>query len=114
MKVKATKDEIIQWKAELWAILSNMKEPVLYTDLKHVSRSGMRRVIQVIAIKDNQPYYLGYRIAAILNWPYDEDKEGVKVDGCGMDMGFHLIYTLSSVLYPDEERGGYHIKQRWL
>lgn len=114
MKVKATKEEIENWKNELKDMISHMERPELYTILKHVSRSGMMRSIQVIAIVNNQPLYLGYRIAGILDMPYDEKNEGVKIGGCGMDMGFALVYDLSSVLYKDEERGAYKINQRWL
>jgi hypothetical protein len=32
------------------------------------------------------------------------------VQGCGMDMGFHVVYSLSQTLFND----GYALKQRWL
>ena len=34
----------------------------------------------------------------------------VGVGGCGMDMGFHLVYTLASVLYKD----GYALTHRYI
>ena len=34
----------------------------------------------------------------------------VGVGGCGMDMGFHLVYTLSRELFDD----GYYVKHEWL
>jgi hypothetical protein len=49
------------------------------------------------------------------------------IGGCGMDMGFHVVYTLGSYLWPagpDKPRGtrngepdsdgGYALKHRWL
>ena len=36
--------------------------------------------------------------------------ERIKLEGCGMDMGFALVYDLSSVLYGD----GYQLIHRWL
>jgi len=36
----------------------------------------------------------------------------VRVGGCGMDMGFHLIYSLSIALYGIEN--AYNLKQEWL
>ena len=39
--------------------------------------------------------------------------DGYKVGGCGMDMGFHLVYTLSSLLYK-KDRGGYELRHEWL
>jgi hypothetical protein len=107
----------------------------VWTKLTHVSRSGMMREIQPLIIKDGEPRYLTALVADLL-----EDKigphDGIKVPGCGMDMGFHLIYTLSYVLWPDgfdctgehcpsndhfnrdnskhHKDGGYALKQRWL
>jgi hypothetical protein len=83
----------------------------IYTICRHVSRSGMSRVISVIAITQDGPSYLSYQAAAALGWPCtDKGETGVKVGGCGMDMGFHLAYSLSHVLYGD----GYALKHRWL
>lgn len=77
----------------------------LYTKLQHVSRSGMQRVIQVIKIEcsNGEPSmsYLGYNIAQALGDTYDRDRDGVKVGGCGMDMGFSLVYNLSHHLFGD-------------
>lgn len=71
----------------------------VYTLLRHVSRSGMYRVISLYVMKDNAPVWLdGY--AAPLLEGYDERHEGCKAGGCGMDMGFHLVYNLSYALYP--------------
>ena len=57
-------------------------------------------------IVDNLSAY----VAELLDWKYKDNTRSVFVGGCGMDMGFHLVYTLSSVLYDD----GYAIKQEWL
>lgn len=73
----------------------------LYTDLQHVSRSGMLRVIQVIQIEDNEPQYIGWRVAAALDMPYDDRRRGVRIGGCGMDMGFAIINHLGYALFPD-------------
>lgn len=72
----------------------------VYTVLRHVSRSGMRRRIDVYAIKNNERIYLsGYMrnlgIARI------GKEQGLIVDGCGMDMGFELVYRLGHKLWPD-------------
>lgn len=118
----------------------------LCTILRHVSRSGMSRVIDVIKWGDDEchpgkqrVYGLGYNAAQAAGYSYDRDRNGVKIGGCGMDMGFQLVYTLSSALYPDgfecigencpsndhsngdrdysphhHKDGGYAIRQRWL
>lgn len=86
----------------------------VHTQLKSVSRSGMSRVIQVIKIqcreetdvdgrasKEPEILYLGYNVAQAIEMRYDREREGVKVSGCGMDMGFAIIYDLSRVLFAD-------------
>lgn len=87
----------------------------VYTILRHVSSSGMTRYIDIIHISITDEgkagiTWLGYNAAAALGWKYTDDYYGIKVGGCGMDMGFHLVYTLSSVLFND----GYALQQRWL
>ena len=83
---------------------------VLYTQLHHVSKSGMTRHISVRCLKDNYPYDYTYLVSKALGWKIGNRYEGIKMGGCGMDMGFHLISSLSRVLYDDD----YAIKQRWL
>ena len=73
---------------------------VIYTKMLHVSRSGMYRVIDVYIIKDNVPLRLSWSVADAIQERYDKKHEGVGVSGCGMDMGFHIVYNLSRVLYP--------------
>lgn len=76
----------------------------LYTILRHVSRSGMSRSISVVTIDHadgGRIYDLDYNVARALGEPIDRDRGGVKVSGCGMDMGFHLVYSLSHALFPD-------------
>lgn len=119
MKVKTTKQEIKDWEDELRTMFDQMERPEVYCLLKNVSRSGMQRTIQLIVIRNNEPWYIGYKVAGILGMAYDEKKEGVKINGCGMDMGFAIVNDLSSHLYknPDgsySHEGAYKIKSRWL
>jgi len=80
----------------------------VYNVLRHVSRSGMQRVIDpFVLVADDyrpsnavRPFYLrgwlrdlGYRI--------DRTRDGIVIGGCGMDMGFHLVYNLSAAIYAD-------------
>lgn len=74
----------------------------IYLTLASVSRSGMSRTIVPIAAIDgriDKRRYLGYHVARVLGWPYVDRVNGVKVSGCGMDMGFHLVETVAYVLY---------------
>ena len=83
----------------------------LYTQIKHVSRSGTQRTIQVVKINcknkgEPELLYLGYTVAEALGWKYDQEREGVKVGGCGMDMGFHIVHSLGYALYGKEASEG--------
>ena len=105
-----SKEKKQEAKAELMQRLP--KGITLYTDLVHVSQSGMTRWIKPIVIINNEPINISYWVNNLF-----EDKTAlkngsqcVKVSGCGMDMGFHLVYSISSRLHDD----GYAINQRWI
>ena len=88
------------------------KGDTLWTQLNHVSQSGMMRHISVRQIKKDYPLDWTRLVSIALDWKESKNRSGggIKVGGCGMDMGFHLVYTLSRVLYDD----GYAIKHQWL
>jgi hypothetical protein len=77
----------------------------VWTVLRHVSASGMMRHIDVYAIRENEPRYLSSFAADALEWRMAE--RGIKVSGCGMDMGFHLVDSLGHALKLK-------LHQRWL
>ena len=73
----------------------------VYTILRHVSKSGMMREISVKAINgDGDMMNLDYYVSRVVGDPIGKHG-GVRVTGCGMDMGFDLVYVLSCHLYPD-------------
>ena len=74
----------------------------VYTDLKHVSRSGMLREIKCIVTgkNDGQPWDITYFVACVIGERIG-GHGGVRVTGCGMDMGFATVYNLSRYLFPD-------------
>ena len=86
-------------------------EDIVYTVLRHVSRSGMQRRIDLYTFKDDKKIYLSGYFAHLMG--KEPPRDGYKVGGCGMDMGFHLVYTLSSLLYK-KDRGGYELRHEWL
>jgi hypothetical protein len=54
-------------------------------------------------IKKRRGYTLrsiGYTAAKAMEDKWDSDRQGIKASGCGMDMGFHLVYNLGRALYP--------------
>jgi hypothetical protein len=100
---------------EARARLLEMVKPgdTVHTVLRHVSRSGMSRSISAIIYdEEGNNYNIDYLVSRLLDCPYDGKNGGVKRGECSMDMGFDLVYNLSSRLWPDD--GGYALKQRWL
>lgn len=97
------KDIKIVEKAEAIKGLREVLKPgdTVYTILRHVSSSGMTRYISTIIISENQPRDITYLVAKILDLKRSEAHEGMTVSGCGMDMGFHVVYELSYELFPD-------------
>lgn len=90
-------------KAEAIERLREWLQPgdTVYTVLRHVSRSGMQRVIGLVIFRDGQPLHPNYLAGTALGMRVDSHKDGLVVGGCGMDMGFHVVYELSHTLFPD-------------
>jgi hypothetical protein len=107
----------------------------VYTILRHVSKSGMSREIGLVIIRDGETLHPNYSAAKALGYRQGKS-DGLIVGGCGMDMGFHVVYNLSHVLFssgfdcigdgcPSNDHsnrednahhvdGGYALRQRWL
>jgi hypothetical protein len=143
---KAKQSERDEYIAKLRATLK--PGDVLHTVLREVSRSGMSRVIDVYKFGvSNQgtveKQWLSYWVAKACGFNFQRNgREGIKIGGCGTDMGFEIIYNLGRVLYPDgfqcpgescvsnehfndrnckrdtsyqhKGDGGYALKQEWL
>ena len=99
----------------------------VYTRLNHRARSGMMRVIDLFVIQDNEPRRITWTVCQALGETYNRKHEGLKMSGCGMDMGFDAVYRLRYALWPNgtdkphgtrngeaDSNGGYALKQRWL
>jgi hypothetical protein len=90
----------------------------VYTILRNVSSSGMTRHISlVIPWKDEITGKLGfihpnYAAGKALGWKITtkNGSDCIKVGGCGMDMGYHLVHSLSYALYGN----GYALNHEWL
>lgn len=104
-----------QQKSERDEFIAKLRETLkpgdtLHTVLKSVSRTGMSRVIDVFHFyvdKDTgkvRKSWLSYWIAKATGMSFQDGAgkpEGIKIGGCGMDMGFEIVYTLGRTLYPD-------------
>ena len=79
----------------------------VYTLIRHVSASGMSRVIDLFVIqeaKDGSGPYLrrfSWSAAIVGGSTYDRKHEGVKVWGYGMDMAFCLVSSLCDAIGVD-------------
>ena len=92
MSIKRTKAEKAVELEKARKIIEQFRGKKVYAILNHVSRSGMsRRIEYYCADKDGEIFRLGYYIAQIADYPYDVDKGGLLVGGCGMDMIFSVL-----------------------
>ena len=122
------KKPILEWSKNEWKIkntthdinvidqLSKMKGQTIYTILRRISADGMNRVIDMFFVENNQPIHIHFGTSRIFQKRYQTSKGfGYKVSGCGMDMGFHLVQSLSYTIcrYLDHELDGYFFKQEW-
>ncbi len=89
----------------------------VYTVLRHVSKSGMYWEISVVipvknADGDKMFVHTSYIISCVLGWKYSEKhgSNSVVCIGAGMDMGFHLVDSLSYALYGDRKK----LHQGWI
>lgn len=89
---------------------------ITYCVLRHCSKSGLRRAIQLCVVDpaDGQVVRVGHWAAQVLDRRFDCDLNGVVCQGAGMDSGFELVYSLSCALYGREERGGYELTHEWI
>jgi hypothetical protein len=132
MSLKVTKQE----KEEALIRLRKLCLPgtVVYTVLRHVSRSGMYRAIDLYVIQENQPIWISGFVAKVGGFKFDTKYEAVGVGGCGMDMGFAIVNALCYTLHgfetvgedakkaegrpfvptPTQYRAGYSLIQRWM
>lgn len=90
----------------------------VYTFLNHVSNSGMLRAITVCVPGTYKGYDtpeepaildISYQVATLLDEKIHK-KGGVTRSGCGMDMGFDIVYNLSWILFDE----AYLLNQSWI
>lgn len=99
----------------------------VHTVLRHATASGMQRCISLFIIRDDEPVCIDTLAADLLGDKISSKHGGIVANGCGMDMGFHLVYSLGAMLWPDgtpephgtrngapDSHGGYALKHRWL
>ena len=99
----------------------------VHTILRHVSKSGVSRSISLIIAENGEVCDITDITSRAMSESLDTKNRGIKIGGCGMNMGFQLVYLLGCALWPDgtpashgtrngepDTSGGYALKQRWL
>jgi hypothetical protein len=77
------------------------KDATIYTIIRHVSKSGMTRVIDAMVIVDDTPLYLR-GVAEEIGLKLDRKHDGITVKGVGMDMAWYLVSRFSKAIHDDE------------
>lgn len=98
----------------------------VYCVLRHVSSSGMSLRIDFYVVKKGAIVYLTGWVGSALEYRRHSDG-GLVVGGCGMDMGFAVVYNLGETLWPKgtkkphgvrngepDSDGGYALRSEWL
>lgn len=87
---------------------------LVYTQVRHIGGKGMNRDISLYVVVDGRIQSITYYAANILGWRLVE-RDGwraIRVNGVGMDMGWHLVESLAIALYGLEGRNS--LRQEWL
>jgi hypothetical protein len=100
------------------AIIAGDPKPVIYTIARRI-RSGAYGISQDIALvylKGGEPWNLTYYAGQILGLKVKncDGYNAINNTGGGMDLGFDLVYSLSSYLFAGQDRAGYVLSHRWL
>ena len=115
-EVQEAKTELLKWFVK--------EGDTVYTILRSVSPSGMSRTMSLKVANDRGGISdLTYYASKVLDYPlvWVNGSRALRVGGCGMDMGFHVVYSLARVLFRDKYEGqpdaidaGYSLQQAWL
>lgn len=131
--MKYTKDD----KAKALENLTRWMPPgtTVYTILRHVSKSGMSRDISLLVVlpdggagADRVFIHPNWAAACVLGSRLvsAHGNDALRIGGCGMDMGFHLVNNLSYALHGFDPKGipegtpspfdrpGYTLRHEWL
>lgn len=116
-QMQKEKDDTINYLRSLFIpILQKGEKPVLYTKCVYVSSSGMMRHIDVYFMKENKPIYLNWYIEKLGTYKrgrFDaKNSDSLRVGGCGIDMGFHVVYGLSHQVFKGLDFAQFKIKGR--
>lgn len=130
--IMSRKSEKAEYKADALAHLrkSLRRGATIYTSCSHVARSGMSRRLHCYFVRKGEIRDITGYVALVLGYRRNDRDDGFTVGGCGMDMGFHVVHSLSYALHgthddprwkglrhearPGVIRPGYTLNHRWL
>lgn len=72
----------------------------LHCFLRHVARSGLRRVYDVYIVRGQELVRITHSVAAVCGYRYDTMKQGLIVDGHGFSAACDIAHALSRALFP--------------
>lgn len=112
---KVTKLEQVEAIDKLRSILK--PGMVVNCILQRVSASGMNRKISLFIVEDGEVRDITFYAGRALGWGLVEvgGHRALNVTGCGMDMGFHTVYSLAWSVFGKVEGAdsGYSLKHQW-
>lgn len=84
----------------------------VYTVLRSVSPNGMTRHISLLVSDGEEVRDITFYAAGAMGESVHEKngRRTIRVNGAGMDMGFHLVYNLSWAVFGE----GYTLKHEWI
>lgn len=92
----------VKEKTYIQTVLETLPQQTrIYSIVRHVSKSGMSRLIDFYVMVDNRPMWVTPAIRDILDYKQDEKTGALKVGGTGMDMCFHVVHSLGYKLHKD-------------
>ena len=97
--MKVSKDRMNECRERLLSLLN--PGDTVYGVVRSVSRSGMSRRIDFYCIEDGELRWLTPFIGDLCGYSHSYERSGLRVDGCGMDMIFAVVYDLGHKLWPD-------------
>ena len=104
--------QAIQELRKLFKNVRDHKKLTVWTNVEHVSRSGMSRSISSYIVRDGEILKLDWLICRVLGYTLDAKNGGVKVNGCGMDRGYHIVSGLSHLAFVGTPRAEAYRKSR--
>lgn len=78
---------------------------ILHVFLRHVSRSGLRRVYDVYLGRNSDLYRISHAVALVCGFRYDRKKQGIVFDGHGYSAANEISYHMGALLFPGTNRG---------